>query len=399
MNNDSIGWFTKTLSFYFLSLILGAINIGAIGSVLKILGFIPIIIWLFSTKGKLFLNPLFNSASLFLVWTAVSVIWSINMKASVTRALTQLSFILLLAAASAYDYNSDEIHLLKKSLIWSSRISVMVSLLFSASIEGRLRLYGVVTEDPNYLCMYFIFGIVHAVEGLLGENKAIKKGMYLAELFAYLYVIISTGSRGGALAAAAAFAIHFFMIQGEKQLSFTRIAGNIVFVAVSVAGLYIATNLVAESILYRFTVQSIISTGGTGRTQLWSDAWRTFRDSGIFREIFGYGTGTAKTIAANFNFSYVNVIHNIFLENLLEVGTIGVGFYLFYIYRFWNFARKADHFCFSVISGLIVMSLTVSAAAFKPYWNILVFTICVFRSEQSDEGLSVDEESACNSCQ
>ena len=31
MNNDSIGWFTKTLSFYFLSLILGAINIGAGG--------------------------------------------------------------------------------------------------------------------------------------------------------------------------------------------------------------------------------------------------------------------------------------------------------------------------------------------------------------------------------
>lgn len=400
MNNDSISWFTKSLAIYFLALIIGAINVGSLGSLLKILGLIPIILWIFRYKGKLYLSPLFLSASLFLIWTAFSLLWSIDWTATKTRAMTQLSFVLLLAATCTYNYNKREIKLLKTALIWSSRISVVVSLLFSSLLHGRLWLSGVINEDPNYLCMYFLFGIVNGVEVIFNEHGLLKKLIHIVEIFSYLYVIIATGSRGGALAAGATFAIVFFRVQKGKELGIRGIVGSIAFATIAILGLVFATNMVADDILGRFMIQDVIASGGTGRALIWEDAWRTYINSNILRKIVGYGTGTAKTIASEYHFRLINVIHNIYLENLLEVGIVGAILYIIYILRFWNYARKNDTFCYSIISGLMVMTLTVSAAAIKPYWNILLFTICVSKymmnAEKGDyhekEGISYSSE-------
>ena len=389
MNDKSIGWFTKSLSVYFLALIHCAINVGSLGSLLKILGFIPIVIWIFQYKGKIYLNPLFVSATVFLLWTAFSYFWSIDSAATRTRAMTQLSFMLLLAATCTYTYNDNEIRLLKTMLIWSSRISVVVSLMFSSLLHGRLWLSGVINEDPNYLCMYFLFGTVNGVDVIFSDNKLFTKLIHIIEIFAYLYVIIATGSRGGSIAAGVAFIIVYFRIQKEKQLGVRRIIGSVVFAGVAIAGLVLATSLVADDILNRFLIQDVIASGGTGRTLIWNDAWRTYQEAGIVRQMIGFGTGTAKTIASVYHFRLINVIHNIYLENLIEVGLIGAIIYLIYIYKFWNFARRTDTFCFSIITGLIVMTMTVSAAAFKPYWNILLFTLCV-----SKRIINYEEESA-----
>ncbi len=71
-------------------------------------------------------------------------------------------------------------------------------------------------------------------------------------------------------------------------------------------------------------------------------------------------------------------MHNMFIENLIETGLIGLILYSVYIFSFWNSAKKSgDVFAAAVMAGMIVMSLSVSIYAFKPYWNIMIYILCV----------------------
>lgn len=75
-----------------------------------------------------------------------------------------------------------------------------------------------------------------------------------------------------------------------------------------------------------------------------------------------------------FDYSQVNVVHNIFLETLVELGVIGLFLYCRYV---WKYTKEAfvqrDRYAFGVIFSMIIMSLTTSLYTFKPYFNIMLF--------------------------
>lgn len=378
--------YIKSLSIYFMALILGAINIGPIGSLLKILGFVPILICLLENRGRYVVNKLVIGACVFLSWTMFSALWSIEGTDSFIRGLTQLSFFLMLLSASSYKYDIDEINYLRKALIWSSRLSAIVTFLFAVSLQGRLWLNGIINEDPNYLCNYFAFGVVNCIIVLCSKNDRLKhKCISFIELMLYLYIVMATGSRGGALAISVMILVEYFCINKNRKLSLNSLALKMLLLFFFTIGLNFITDFMAEDILNRFSMSSIASSGGTGRYQIWEDTLNAYADADVFRQFFGFGTGTAKTIASMFHFTYVNVIHNIYLENLIEVGLIGFVFYVIYIFRYWNFTRKADYYSFAIITGLMVMSMSTSMAAFKPYWNILLYATCISRLQSSKE--------------
>ena len=165
-----ISWFCKFLGLYFCVLILGALNVGPIGSVLKLIAFFPVVIWLFN-GGYVKNSPLAKPVIVFFLVTFFSCLWSINQEESVRRLESLIGFLFLFFAVSGYTYSSKELHFLKNCLIWSSRITLLIAFLFSSSLGGRLFLSGVINEDPNYLCCYFIFGIISNVEIFLSNNS------------------------------------------------------------------------------------------------------------------------------------------------------------------------------------------------------------------------------------
>lgn len=378
--------FVYLLGIYFLLLIFGALNIGPIGSVLRLVGLLPIAIWVLSSH-KIVKNKLLIFVFLFVLWCCFSYVWSIDQTLTSKRIITQISFLIFLFAVSAYSYNKTEIFFLKSMLVWASRLSAIVVLLFSNYIEGRLYLSGVIDEDPNYLCTYFLFAIINAI---ISITKPIgkKKIVYFFEILIYIYIILSTGSRGGALATGVAIVIAYIMSIKESDLTFLSFLGRIFLIAILAAAIYILTSYLSEDILLRYSYATIAESNGTGRYQIWKDAMNLFGNSNFLRQLGGYGTGTAKVIAREYHFTYVNVIHNIFIENLVELGIVGFLFYVIYTFRFWNCSRiMKDTFSFSIISGMIIMSLSTSLAAFKPYWNILIFIICMNNYvEVSDDG-------------
>ena len=385
LKSENLCLFVRMLGIYFLSLVLVAMNIGAIGSLLKIIGFIPIAIWLVE-KRSIYKSKLLTFNLFITLWIVLSYFWSIDSGRTLQRTITQCSFFLLLCSAATYVYNVRELAYLKKCLIWSSRISAVCALIFADYHDGRLYLNGILTEDPNYLCAYFLFGIIFCLEVLLNENETTKKKLLaIFEAYIYFYIIVATGSRGGAFAVIAACFVFYIYNQRGKNISVKKFLTPVVIVLFLIVAYFVAIKFVPADILQRFSIEELAESNGTGRYIIWEDALSTYFDAGSLRQLAGYGSATALTIARKYSFRLINVFHNAFIENLLEIGFVGFALYIAYIFRFWNCARKQKNiFAFSIMTGLIVLSFSTSIAAFKPYWNVMIFIICAAYTDSAD---------------
>lgn len=360
------------LNIYLVCLPLNAMNIGAFGSALKILAVLPILIALLSGDKTQLQKPL-RWQFYFTIFAIMSIAWSTSYTLSISRCITYVLLFVLLLSASFFRFDEKELNKVKLALVWSSRITVVLMLLFADIIEGRLWLKGIITEDPNYICAYFAFGAVFALNKIMSDKRILFKLCGVLELCLYVYVVFLTGSRGGLISILSAIGIYIITFSKDKK---KYIAAKIIcFVFVFIAINVILDNLPKE-LRVRFSFDNVAASGGSGRTELWKNAIDMFKNANVFTKLFGFGTGTARYDMLHLGYSKVSVVHNIFLETLVELGIIGV---IIYSVAIISFTKKAfqckDKFALSVIACMIVLSLSTSIYAFKPYFNIMLFIL------------------------
>ena len=380
-SQNDISLFVKLLGFYFLALILGAINIGSMGSALKLVGLLPAALWLLN-KRKLEKNSLYYGVLLHAVWAFFSVFWSIDFNNSISNCVSLFSFCLMLMAASSYTYSKIELTLLKNMLCWSSRITVITALLSGQYYQGRLFFNGMISEDPNYLCGYFFFGIADCVLSLYSAEKKKHKFFRAIELGTYVYAIVATGSRGGAIAVAVtALTISSIMMHRQK-LSRKIILSRIAVMVVLMIVFWTVTNYIPADILSRFSIDDVKESNAAGRFDIWRDTLSTYRNAEIGRQIGGFGTATSLAVSKQMNFQRIGVSHNAFLSNLIELGAIGILLYAMYLFVFVRYVFvKQEVFSLAIMLGLIALSMSVSITVFKPYWNIMLYICCFSKSD------------------
>ena len=368
--------YSKFLQVYFFLLPLNAVSLGSMGSALKLLAIAPIAIALLNIKPFKIGRPVILQGvySLFVIF---SVFWSISTDRTLGIGTTICLLFILLFSGTYYEFSKSDIVKFKQALVWSSRLMAAVVIAFADYIEGRLWLKNdIINEDPNYMCAYFLFGVLAALEILAGNEVQItRKLLAVAELCVYLSLILISGSRGGLLAVVIP-SIIFVFLSGEK--TFKGVVKKVAIFAVGLACVNVILLLLPESLSDRFTIESILETGGSGRVILWQQAWKVFISADWLRKIFGYGAGTVQTLFSQYDFEKVNVVHNMFLETLVELGIVGFLLYTSAIIAFLVLAVKnRDKFAFFVMLGMIIMSLSTSIQAFKPYFNVWLFTVLV----------------------
>ncbi len=368
--------FVYLLGFYFLSLVLGALNLGAFGSLLRVVALLPVA-WWFLFCHRVTFNRVTLVAVLFLGFSALSCAWSIlPLGKALVAGTTPFLLLVLLLASSGYSYTEKDIRFLQKALVWSSRITALVLLVLHNQLASRLTLSeGSLQEDPNYLCSYFLFGIVYAVEQILTPRKS-HKLFYVAELGLYLLVIFATGSRGGMLAIVMALAV-----AGCGQMLKNKISLKTVLLPLLLVGgigltLFILPHFLPESVLDRFSAQSIVESKGTGRYQLWKNFLYLYADSPLWRQLIGYGGGSSLELARISRMVKANVTHNIWVEYLISFGALGVLFYLTYLWQFIRMAWRREIFALAVFIGMLTFMLSTSYQG-KAFWNILIYLVCL----------------------
>lgn len=360
------------LIIYILCLPLNAMNIGPFGSALKILAIMPVGIAFIS--GSTFrISAALKSQLAFTIFAALSMIWSVALDKSTGRVISYVLLFVLLLSGSAFSYSQKDIKRVKSALAWSSRLTALVMLIFAEYVNGRFRLMGIIKEDPNYLCAYFAFGVIYSVGILTDKVKIRRKIPAIAELILYFYLILISGSRGGLIAIVAGAAV-YLLTYGDKKTK--HIVRKLVLVVIIAFAIISMIDYLPESLRLRFTIGDVVEDGGSGRTQLWGQAIDLFLNANLLRQIFGFGTASIRWCFAYYGYPDGNVVHNIFLETLAELGIIGLCIYTTAIVKFIKNAFKFnDKFSFAVIFSMLIMSLSTSLYTFKPYFNIMLFIV------------------------
>lgn len=360
------------LIIYIICLPLNAMNIGSIGSALKVIAVLPIGI-AFLSGNRFVLYPLEKTQLFFTIFAFFSIIWSVAVDTSIGRVVSYVLLFTLLFSASMFSYTETDIKKVKYALAWSSRLTAAVMIIFAEYVRGRFRLMGIIEEDPNYLCAYLAFGVIYAL-GIVTEKASIKRKIYaVLELLIYLYLVLVSGSRGGLLAITAAVVVYLLTYRNQKQKHIVR---KLVLIALIVALIFVLIDYLPENLRLRFTISNIIEDGGSGRTELWAQALDLFANGNVFRKMFGFGTASIRWCFERYHYSEINVAHNIFIETLAELGIIGLILYSTAILSFIKTAFKfKDKFAFSVIFCMLMMSLSTSIYTFKPYFNIMLYII------------------------
>lgn len=374
LNKKSI--FLYLLGFYFISLVLGALNTGRLGSLLRLVALLPVL-WWFIFSHRITFNRVTLCATLFLGFSFISWAWSIAGEFSFLSNITPLLLLLLLYAVSGYKYSDKELAFLRKSLVWASRFTVLILLLLHNQWDSRLTLSeGTLQEDPNYLCSYFLFGIVYAVEKILTDKKS-RRGWYLLELGIYLITIFATGSRGGLFAIIVAALVAALGQLVQNKISVKTVLLPLVLLGGILVAITLLPHFLPEQIWNRFSAQSIIESQGTGRYQIWKDYLYIFSDSTLSRQLFGYGYGVLPLLAQSRRLLTFHVAHNIFIEYLISFGVVGLSCYLLYLWQFLRLAwRRQEIFSLAVLLGMIALTLSTSYNG-KAYWNILIYLVCL----------------------
>ena len=372
------------VSIYFLALPLGAMNIGGIGSALKLVSIIPIGLALVNIRNIRFKKP-FVYYLMYVLLSAYSILWSVNEQASIYRVNRYLNLTLLLSSSCVFVLSSDDILTIKKVLRWSSRLSGIICLAFGTYYSGRLILTGRIQEDPNYFCMYLSFGVIACICDIISDIKIKKKIIAVGELFFYFTIALLTGSRGGLIALILGVLL-YLIVSGNKPFNTKKI----VAICALVVALYVGMTFLSDSMLDRYSVVSVIESNGTHRFEIWKQAFDLFEKSKILRKLFGYGIQGVTTAFTNFGYSFAGyVMHNMFVETLLELGVFGLLIYCIMVASFCLYAAKMrDKFAFGVIVMMVIMSLSTSISTFKPYINIMMFTLMSMNTVREENVLS-----------
>jgi O-antigen ligase len=282
-----------------------------------------------------------------------------------------------LLVLSMVTYCQKEINLLKKAVVYSGWLTLLLMIFYAqVDIFSGFRLTVVVNgvyQDPNYLIGFVIFPTLYYYYDFL-ENR---KKMSLFKMLIFMVFILLTGSRGGLLAMGSAIlllTLAWIIEKGIKSSAVLKISGVLILLT---AAFFVALQVLPQEIVSRFTIASVLESGGSGRTTIWAMAIDAYKDFSIFHKLFGYGAGTITYFTDGI------VAHNLWLESLLEIGVIGtLIFIIFYLTYFKKAVDMKDYVVLASFFGYIVMSMSLSLYSFKPIWNIMLL-ILILKNRQS----------------
>jgi len=180
--------------------------------------------------------------------------------------------------------------------------------------------------DPNF----FAAGIVPAIilgMVLFATSRQLWLRWGIAGCIGLLALgLVASGSRGGVLAALTAMMAAFLLFRRQR-------VQVLVFISISM-GVAAAWFAVSPQALERVTE---LDSGGSGRTQLWTIAWRMFVDNPVHGVgLFNYSVAAPDYVDQPGSLYRVDLLlghdaqvaHNVYVQALAETGAIGLAVFL-----------------------------------------------------------------------
>jgi O-antigen ligase len=331
-NQEKIHIEALLLAVYFALIPLENVLTASIGgSVNRYIGIviIAIIVIKYTLPSRMLSVRGFKSILLFFGYAMLSLIWTIGSGNSYPSIL--INMVICTLAFIQAPLNRRELQLIHLAIVFAGVILSLIMMSGGSSTVvnnisgGRMTLViGGLEIDNNNLAVSLSICALIAFS-LFYENEFNFHAIKIIGLICFIIITIAvfyTGSRGGLLAEIGGLVIYLWKAGHGMNLR-TLLIGALAIIVFT----FIVQNLLSGGLAERFTLESVISSGGTGRTTIWAHALTTFSKSSIGREFFGYGFGAFGHMQ-QINWGYYVASHNDFIGVLLELGFVGEIFYI-----------------------------------------------------------------------
>lgn len=261
---------------------------------------------------------------LFLVWLALTMIWAEDSGRSLSLLLSTVEGAAFLVLIATSLQSTQHLRWVAGGFVAGALLSTFIGILgVGGTLEQGGRLQGA-SGDPNYFAAQ-VFAATALVLGLAAttRNLAIRFWLLLA-LLPLAYGLVASQSRGGFIAAVAMAAAALILFKNRRVEVFAA-----VLAVGALLGVWIATD---SETWARITSNE---DGGSGRTDLWTIAWRMSGDqpvAGVGLDNFAVRsleyTREPGELSDVFQIERGQPVHNGYLSLLAETGIIGVGLFL-----------------------------------------------------------------------
>ena len=259
-------------------------------------------------------------------------------------------------------YSDIEIKLIKLAFYGSICAAWGSSLFFSFFRGGRMYIEISSLMDPNDFATGLAMAFALCLVELKQKRKVIFNSFCLLSLLAIVYF---TGSRGGLLTMLVIIFIWVMSLKGRKKFI---ILGSF---AAAAAALFTCAELgIGPSMLQRFSITSLIASGGTGRSDIWKAALAFFVKQDPFHMLFGNGLGsfadTVKYVQVGHDYRYES--HNMFINILIEGGVTGLVFLIACFASLYVYAVKNKNlFGVLAVTGFIISGISLDAQVYRTF--------------------------------
>ena len=311
---------------------------------------------------------------LFALYTLISSVWAQNFTGAELFQCVKTIFFVISISFVVFNY---------RELRWVYALQIVMGLTIAIilcttsstmAIQGEwlddtqrsILVIGGVQIDPNYASILLVPVSVFLFRNVLSRRgSALYTGLSIVGLIVVLFALFRSGSRGGLLAIAASMTFYYIRCRENMGRKLFLLIVGIFSVILFLPNLL---SLLPSSVANRFTLSTILSTGGAGRTDLWLSLIENLFSS-PFAFIFGHGYGAA--------LDYLGIAsHNYFLDILYNGGVIQL---VVLVLLYWKLFKVADRnrnvFVQAILFGYITISLTVSVGNNMFFWTGIVFVM------------------------
>lgn len=284
----------------------------------------------------------------------------------------------LFLCLSVVEYNERELKIFDYVQVILLVIIIGITLYNDATVHDRttLSIFGQ-ESDPNFYVGFFIFPLTITMKKIYDSKYRV---FYIIIALFAIYSVFLSGSRGGLLAVLMTI-LAFALIYPDKVIN------KILILAVMILSViilwFVIRPFLSDTVIERMSVNAVIETGGTHRTEIWASMIDKIKNSS-WEFIFGRGIGVLHPMMVAGKEQLV-VAHNHLIQILYDQGIIGVAAFLLLIICCISRCIKKRKCVAIALFGMLALSLSLSFnPSIKAFWNLIPYAAFAFPNLRTD---------------
>jgi O-antigen ligase len=290
-------------------------------SIPKIIGFLAVTAWLLSilrTRSKIIVDKTFYLLSLFVVYAAVSMYWTIDAQTTLSSLSTYVLLVLLYLLIINSITTANDIHWAMTALLICGLLLAGYGL-YEMVYGGFLttgRHYGLL-DNPNITGLWYIATMPGFYYTFKTTRSKVIQTLILGAVILILYQMAYTLSRGAVIS---------FFVFLTTALFFNLRKFKVILALICMGALFYM--MAPDSLWGRFSMLEEVQGRGDDRMEnLWPAGLKVWENS----PLIGYGLGTNPKLMKD-ETGVETPVHSGPLAVAMELGAIGLAIYLLFLF-------------------------------------------------------------------